>query len=68
MSGIEGSTKVGARAEHRERKRERETAKAKCTGISLQARGEQLNNCIPCKWNIGYAVPCESQKLEDTKK
>ncbi len=41
MSGIEGSTEAGAKAAHRE------TAKAKCRGISLEARGEQLNNSIP---------------------
>lgn len=41
MSGIERRTNAGARAAHRE------TAKAKCRGISLEARGEQLNNCIP---------------------
>lgn len=30
---------------------------------SVQARGEALHHCIPCKWDVGDAVPGHCQKL-----
>lgn len=34
---------------------------------SIQTAGKAFNNGIPCKWNVGDAVPCHCQELQDTE-